>query len=443
MAEVRTIQLDGHSQSGIFATRQFEQGEVILRESNPWKLQPTSTTEDQHHAFQNRSKQHCMASAMMTFRQTPESDREWLLQLYHGNNNKLDGMVDQVWEWIRAKELETAPTKAEESSMRVIAGIWAHNAFAGGRIYRMMSRLNHSCQPNAIVQTESEDTQSIRALRTIHPDEEITISYIPTEYLYSETKFRNKMLEETKYFTCHCPRCENAEEPATAIPCHHCHPRSGILPEDVQYDDEQTVQYAWKMTPKDYKCSTCGQAFHREDIRTHCTVTDKISVFLGSYQHNEKNDERGSLLEYTSLSSSVNGSLHWTTNILLYYQLDLQLQDFHKNMMEDTNQEPNSDQIAEFIDTLQRLCRFIQHSKFSFHRGHWIGDVIIGTARALVALGDVKSQRYAAEWLTEEDFDGFVRKFEPEDLRKVVDRLRTAWTQNSASDETSNKRRKT
>ena len=57
-----------------------------------------------------------------------------------------------------------------------------------------------------------------------------------------------------------------------------------------------------------------------------------------------------------------------------------------------------------------------------------MGDVIIGLARALVALGDKKSQTYAAEWL-EKIADDYVRHFTSSGLQKVVQALQTAWQQ--------------
>jgi hypothetical protein len=61
--------------------------------------------------------------------------------------------------------------------------------------------------------------------------------------------------------------------------------------------------------------------------------------------------------------------------------------------------------------------------------GHLLSDVIIGTARALVSLGDVKSQKYASEWLEKIAAD-YVAYFESDGIQKVVQTLRVAWKKN-------------
>ena len=57
--------------------------------------------------------------------------------------------------------------------------------------------------------------------------------------------------------------------------------------------------------------------------------------------------------------------------------------------------------------------------------GHVLGDVIIGVARTLVSFGDLKSQKYGAEWL--DKIIDYVDEFESEGRQKVVGALRTAW----------------
>ena len=44
---------------------------------------------------------------------------------------------------------------------------------------------------------------------------------------------------------------------------------------------------------------------------------------------------------------------------------------------------------------------------------------------AFVSLGDVKSRKYAAEWI--EKVEDYVRKFEGEGMIKVVEALKEAW----------------
>jgi hypothetical protein len=54
-------------------------------------------------------------------------------------------------------------------------------------LYLLHSKLNHSCQPNAIIQyRENKHRVYVVAIRDIHPGEEVTISYLPELYYDTE-----------------------------------------------------------------------------------------------------------------------------------------------------------------------------------------------------------------------------------------------------------------
>ena len=113
---------------------------------------------------------------------------------------------------------------------------------------------------------------------------------------------------------------------------------------------------------------------------------------------------------------------------------------------------------AYFQEKLQRLFRFVDglsranedssnnndnmKGLLQLDKGHLLSHVVIGTARALVSLGDHKSQTYAAEWL--EKVAAHVETFETEGMKKVVASLSSAWTRpnNSGAEEPQKKRAK-
>jgi len=153
------------------------------------------------------------------------------------------------------------------------------------------------------------------------------------------------------------------------------------------------------------------------------------------------------LEQHLSLASSVLGAKHWATNVLLWIQLDQTLQHFHGRLLDpsgsDDNEgdETNMETIAECMDQLQRISRFVDGLGLPLHRGHWLSDVIVGCARALVSLGDAKSQKFAADTLDkyllgstddENENINFVDLFESEGMQKVVYTLRNAWKRTAA-----------
>lgn len=99
---------------------------------------------------------------------------------------------------------------------------------------------------------------------------------------------------------------------------------------------------------------------------------------------------------------------------------------------EEPSVEERMDLIAESIDSLERVVRFVDGLGLRLHMGHLLSDAIIGVARALVGLGDVKSQKDGSEWL-DKIHDDYVVHFESEGMQRVVVVLRKTW-EKSADD---------
>jgi hypothetical protein len=81
----------------------------------------------------------------------------------------------------------------------------------GAGIYLIQSCFNHSCDPNATVEfLEGNSTLTLRTLRDVATDEEVTISYLDEESLKLPVGERREKLA-LYLFVCECPRC-TAEE---------------------------------------------------------------------------------------------------------------------------------------------------------------------------------------------------------------------------------------
>jgi SET domain len=341
--------------------------------------------------------------------------------------------------------------------------IWSCNAFEGGRIYDEISRVNHSCNPNAVIITDNENKsiQRLVSARAIPAGTEITISYLGI-FLYASTSVRKVMLETTKHFVCQCEQCTSGIDKSSCMPCMNCHKRvagAKSLEEDVQYDDEHDVSYMVQEAGSNtvWKCSSCNVNIDRNDERYQSTfvvcdkVINKVTTFLQDYHvfgktsvkpissledsqedlAEEVEQVRLELLEdLLRMSSSVLGALHWTTNLLLLLQLDDSLESLHGSLLsqEASDKQDNMTSLAESIDMLERLMRFVGQHHVGLHCGHLLSNLVISTARALVSLGDVKSQKYAADWLGK--IQDYVDRFEPEMTKKIVHALSTAWTRN-------------
>lgn len=522
--EVRTSP-SGHL--GLFATRDFAEGDVILEEAPLVVLAPSSEQESREILLDwmgggkdtacegSKGKKSSMAghpsgggaplwhaidppdafsvpeNMRGTFKGMAQAGIVWM-EKYH---NSMDGSQDALQKLYRPPDGESA-TDVEKTvvaladdvikflqdsisrctsskltnfegweKMKDVLLVWACNSFQGGRVYEMLSRVNHDCNPNAVIQTTparptnddepngtNDEGQRLVAAAKIAKGDEVSISYLGL-LLYADKNARRTKLRATKYFDCRCQRCSApSTDRAAQIPCPVCHPRRSsqlMLEEDVQYDDDQTVRYA----TMDTKCSTCHEQPERGSKleKVIQSVESKIQSYLDTHEglnkaketsgnavHDDDDNEEENnavLEEHVGLASTMMGDKHWTTNLMLLLHLDSRLAGMSTNML--TSQEPpEMEDIAEAIDSLERISRFVDSLSLKIDPGHLLGDVTIGIARTLVSLGDEKSQKYGAEWL--DKIDDYTTLFGSDGLQKVVAALRVAWKKHGRTNDGEN-----
>jgi hypothetical protein len=527
MTEVRASD-SGHL--GLFALKDFSAGDVLFEEAAVVKLAPLDEkssrellSEWMHGSSRSKSKQKdtiANTKTLWTSIKPPPSDLvpeyllgtfkgmvqagivfmknyhgdieqtklESLLQLYYPTNKStfeaeksIINVADEAILFLK-QHVTTSKTTGNVFStfedwdnLHKLVLIWSCNSFQGGRIYPKISRVNHSCNPNAVIQTSNDTGQSgsdgsdgesnnegqkLLAATTIERGSEICISYLGL-LLYTDTSVRQKKLERTKFFKCICSRCtaassDGAMEGAAQIPCPITHPRDPkhmSLDEDTQYDDDQTVKYTVLIEPGVSEAKKLGGSDNEKLLKVLHGVRTKVERFLDTYDNREaetgrndgeeeNEDEREAILEeHTSLASTMMGNRHWTSNLTLLLHLDRRLKAMSQQMVV-TQELPEVEDIAEAIDSLQRIARFVDLLKLDIDPGHLLADVTIGTARMLISLGDEKSQKYGAEWLSK--IEEYVNHFSDEGLQKVVSVLKDAWKKHSRSndDETNNSGKK-
>ena len=450
MTEVRDSPFRGRA---LFATRAYDKGSLLLEEEpifDPLSDEESKTIlrNSRHAALGEGSKLWesdadyrgmVMAGLCWIKRITSlqDSDKKQLLGLYHPPLSNLEKpTVEVVAKAIdHLKKLCGGEVTADWKTLEIFLLIWACNSFEGGRIYAQISRINHDCNPNAVVQADG-NTQRILAATDIAEGDEITISYLGI-LLYTETSVRQEKLRTTKFFVCQCQRCLDKDDVAGYIPCPIRHPRElpqQSLEEDVQYDDDQTVHYI-SMRDPDKKDTT---AENKLRVVTK-NVTSRILTYMDSIKGGMKRDgddeeEEGNTLleENLGLATTIMGDRHWTTNLMKLLHLDHKLSLMSQAML--TMQEmPEMEDVAEAIDSLQRVERFVQSLNLKMDSGHILCDVIIGISRTLVSLGDIKSQKYGAQWLGK--ISDYVEMFESEGRQKVVSALIVAWKKHDTEGE--------
>ena len=367
-----------------------------------------------------------------------------------------DNAVDES----NLSKLVKGDNEAQRECLQIML-IWSCNAFEGGMLYEQTSRVNHSCDANAIVrespitptaaaaskvgnedeiQNQRPVQQQVVATSAIEAGDEITISYLGI-FGYAGGTARLDQLRKTKHFTCRCSRCSSIDR-ASAVPCPSCQPRVNgrYLDEEVQYDDDKTVKYSHpknaESAAQSMQCQHCGEATSAASVMTMVNkVCDKVTARLertssGSAATRGDDDEDPTDAEQEMdeqlfhLASSVLGAKHWTTNLMTLSMLNRQLSAIHAATLMGGS-PPDLTELAECIDTLQRLWDYVNSLELKADSAHLLCGPTIGIARALVSLGDVKSRKYAAEWI--EKVEDYVHKFEVEGMVKVVEALKEAW----------------
>ena len=75
-------------------------------------------------------------------------------------------------------------------------------------LYKWLSYINHSCEPNVKLGTASIDGMMyLQALRPLAAEEELTISYLSIVDLDMEVQQRGDKVLQDWAFNCRCPRC--------------------------------------------------------------------------------------------------------------------------------------------------------------------------------------------------------------------------------------------
>ena len=109
---------------------------------------------------------------------------------------------------IEIGKIEQDSEKAEE--ILKIYGICSTNSFQGS-VYLKVSRFNHSCQPNAMLEDVDGQVQ-LRAIGKIKAGKEINWNYLGEFFGFRNRKYRSQNLLKSWGFLCCCELCENDDD---------------------------------------------------------------------------------------------------------------------------------------------------------------------------------------------------------------------------------------
>lgn len=136
----------------------------------------------------------------------------------------------------------------------------------GTGLYPVISIINHSCLPNAVLVFEGR-LAVVRAVQHVPKGAEVLISYIETA---GSTMTRQKAVKEQYLFTCACPRCikvgqfDDIQE-------------SAIL-EGYRCKDDRCSGFLLRDSDdKGFTCQQCGLVRSKEEIKTIASEVNVLS----------------------------------------------------------------------------------------------------------------------------------------------------------------------
>ncbi|XP_052148464.1 histone-lysine N-methyltransferase ASHR1 [Oryza glaberrima] len=189
----------------------------------------------------------------------------------------------------------------------------------GTGLYPVLSIINHSCVPNAVLIFEGQ-TAYVRALQPISKNEEVSISYIET----AATTMKRQDDLKHYYFTCTCPRCVKDSEEDALLEGYRC---------NDQKCDGFLLPNAGN---KGYTCQKCSTSRDGEELQKMASdvllLSDKVSSLVSSGNNSEVGSMYKTIEElerklYHPLSITL---LHTRETLLKIY---MELQDWQTALM--------------------------------------------------------------------------------------------------------------
>jgi len=323
--EVRSIGPTGQ-QCGLFATKNFKVGEVIVLNEQPLMIIEEDDSGETELSL-------VLANLKAAFDGIADTiKKDTIMDLYCPSGDELSKFVlvgtNITFETIDSSARQLYPDllcdNSNEHKLTKLFYIWKLNSTSylnnKSALFALHPRTNHSCCPNA---TFREGT--IRAQKNIAKGEEITHSYIGVETMIASTRVRRDLLLRRCFFTCSCSRCCRSVDLSRIMKCPSCAKHALVpgLTEMTKGDDDDK---AGSVTDAGMSiaatCALCKESFHSNSLPLQEEL-DLERQTLQLWTMSQPTQETSMIAqELHKRVVAVLGGAHWTASALTKIRYD-------------------------------------------------------------------------------------------------------------------------
>lgn len=135
-------------------------------------------------------------------------------------------------------------------------------------VYPFMSKVNHSCCPNAWVVAPDDGPGQLICLRPMAPGDEVTVSYLNDVQLGFPVELRQGLLAEAWEFDCRCSRCEASNDDTRRFSC----PRPGC--------SGRVVLRRGALQDASSRCNDCGEAPAADVLKAWVALEHEVDTLI-------------------------------------------------------------------------------------------------------------------------------------------------------------------
>ena len=213
MFQVKPVEGKGF---GIVATKFIKKGVLILQEDPQIQIEPNEESQRGEDLMSSilanpGSWKVWINKLWSLFNQMEESDQNEYLKLYNSFEEAIH-VLGKVMLLVLVNQMKENEEDDAEKILDIVF-IYFSNYRIGGKVMIKMSRFNHSCQPNAVLKSGSNQ---IWTISDIKPGQEISIDYCSGEgYLGLRSKESRKIYVHESVLgeeiSCSCDFCKDEQ----------------------------------------------------------------------------------------------------------------------------------------------------------------------------------------------------------------------------------------